>query len=432
MIAACSSSSTAFRPHNMRRDAVLPSRAAASASACAEPDLAEAIASSLRAQAVEVEESTQLGYVPCSGNSRGWKGVVSSWRLPRAALGFGAHYPFGEAEGGLPSEGEEDLVFVTESPCFTADELAAVRSEAAAFIESGGGSSFSLTDTNRDANVHDLPRALGWLNSVALPRLVPLVSHCLLGGTDTELYVYRALVVQYDAAAGLASQPVHRDGALVSLTVPLSASAEYEGGGTHIEPLRRAIVVERGQVLLHPSAVRHGGARITAGERWVLVVFLSPTDARFCEHGRRIKAAAASAGDEGDPDEELRLLRLAAESFPDDHELWYDAAVCLHNAGRVEEAVALYLKAAALNEADAQLTSNLGAAYLELGDHRAAFRWLRASLDADFSVNAALMAVDLLLCVDRRAGAAAVLRRVPAHLATDDAIEAAREEVGAG
>ena len=46
---------------------------------------------------------------------------------------------------------------------------------------------------------------------------------------------------------------------------------------------------------------------------------------------------------------DLHRLRAGTKS----QTLWYDAAVCLHNAGRVEEAVALYLKAAALNEADA-------------------------------------------------------------------------------
>ena len=52
--------------------------------------------------------------------------------------------------------------------------------------------------------------------------------------------------------------------------VPLSERSEYEGGGTYVEPLGRAIALDQGCALLHPSCVRHAGHRITKGERWVL------------------------------------------------------------------------------------------------------------------------------------------------------------------
>ena len=38
--------------------------------------------------------------------------------------------------------------------------------------------------------------------------------------------------------------------------------------------------------------MRHAGARITAGERWVLVLFLNSVEMRAAEHGRRFRARA--------------------------------------------------------------------------------------------------------------------------------------------
>ena len=56
-------------------------------------------------------------------------------------------------------------------------------------------------------------------------------------------------------------------GSLISMIIALNAPAHYAGGGTHIESLDRDVVVGEGCALLHPSALRHAGARITAGER---------------------------------------------------------------------------------------------------------------------------------------------------------------------
>ena len=161
-----------------------------------------------------------------------------------------------------------------------------------------------MTNTNRDVAVHDLPRTLRWLNAAFDRWLVPTV-RAAFGDAAGGAYVYRSLVVQYDAAARLTHQPIHRDGApitdytnidyvihsrcatdsrvtvqfrrlgrtwphpgsLISMIIALNDPARYSGGGTHIEPLGRDVVVGEGCALIHPSALRHAGARITAGER---------------------------------------------------------------------------------------------------------------------------------------------------------------------
>ena len=48
-----------------------------------------------------------------------------------------------------------------------------------------------------------------------------------------SLWVYRGLVINYDAHAGLTHQPIHRDGALISCVVPLSTRDEYEYAPPH-------------------------------------------------------------------------------------------------------------------------------------------------------------------------------------------------------
>lgn len=157
--------------------------------------------------------------------------------MARSALGMGAHCTFDS----------DELVWETSSPVFTASECRAVRDEAAALIAGGAQSTFTMTDTNRDVAVHEMASTLAWLNGGAFARLTSLAASCFPSAVDdaTSLWVYRGLVINYDAAAGLTHQPIHRDGALISAVVPLSARSEYEGGGTYIEALGESITLEQ-------------------------------------------------------------------------------------------------------------------------------------------------------------------------------------------
>ena len=67
--------------------------------------------------------------------------------------------------------------------------------------------------------VADLPETRAWLNEKGLPHIAALTGACFGAdavGDPAELLIYRALVVQYDADAGLTHQEVHRDGSLVT------------------------------------------------------------------------------------------------------------------------------------------------------------------------------------------------------------------------
>ena len=410
----------------------------------------------------EIEKSVELGFRRASAAAA----VVpptTAHCIASSSLGMGRNCPF---------EGDR-LVHACSEPLFTADECIAVRTEAAAMMADGKQSSFTMTDTNRDVSVHDLPRTLSWLNSGAFARVATLAAQCFPSAVPdpSSLYIYRGLVIHYEAAAGLTHQPIHRDGALVSCVVPLSERSEYDGGGTYIEPLGEALALERGCALLHPSAVRHSGHRIRSGERWVLVLFMNCVVMHPGEHGRRFRARAQewyaaeqtaqeamaaaleveAAGDhenghepgaeaeeaeeaeeavdndeddDDDDDEELQNLLLALRATDEqDHELWYDLGARAHDRGETAEALTLYDRADALNPHDALLLSNKGVALLEMGQPRDAIRCYRRALAADaHSVNARFNLGELLLETGRLRALAALLADAPADVVEDDGV----------
>ena len=99
-----------------------------------------------------------------------------------------------------------------------------------------------------------------------------------------DLRIFDVFIVKYDASEGGQRElKNHRDASLVSLNIALNG--DFEGGGTWIDPLGRALTNEAGGVLTHPSAVLHGGRSITSGVRYILVGFLISSSR--VEHVRR-------------------------------------------------------------------------------------------------------------------------------------------------
>jgi len=54
----------------------------------------------------------------------------------------------------------------------------------------------------------------------------------------------------------------------------LSKPTEYEGGGTYIRCLRKTVMLNQGQVLVHPGELYHKGIDITKGVRSLIVCFM--------------------------------------------------------------------------------------------------------------------------------------------------------------
>ena len=430
---------------------------------CSSPwSMAKGMQANAAAHAAELLASADIGFRRADAAVP----VVSytTHSVGRNALGMGSACPFET----------DELVVAAAAPVFTQAECCAVVDEARSLIAEGARSRFTMTDTNRDVAVEDMPKTLAWLNNGAFARLTSLAAACYPGVVDdaTDLWVYRALVINYDHSAQLTHQPIHRDHSLISCVVPLSERREYSGGGTFIEPLGRAIALEQGCALLHPSAVRHAGHRITAGERWVLVLFLNTVSMKPAEHGRRFRlrahesfareqlaeddgidraylGAAEAAAEEalaltddddddddgyGD-DDELRNLELAREVTEEsDHEIWYDLGTRAHELGVPEEALWNYERAEALNPRDSLLLTNMGVALAELGQPRRAFVAYRRALAIDpYNVNARLSAGELLLKARRLRGLEVLLAEAPVEsLAADVGLQRLRAKLAPG
>ena len=278
-----------------RRRASCHLSAAAAAASC-QTDLGDAkqllasewlsLRRNLAAHARDVSQSPQLGYtrikqLPPVAELP----PVTSFKVDRQATGMGSACPFAahDPHGTSPLS----LLFQTETPLFSEQECQAIIDEGTVHIRGGGaGSGFTLADTNRNLAVASLPLTLAWLNNVGMPRVAALAGKCfgeLAIGPAKDLLIYRALVVQYEYAAGLTHQKVHRDGALVTCVVPLNDMSEYTGGGTYMESLGYAVVLPRGHALMQASALRHAGHAIESGQRWVLVLFIIAEQMKYGE-----------------------------------------------------------------------------------------------------------------------------------------------------
>mmetsp|Transcript_10774 Transcript_10774/g.19991 ORF Transcript_10774/g.19991 Transcript_10774/m.19991 type:complete len:456 (-) Transcript_10774:35-1402(-) len=354
-------------------------------------------------------------------------------------LGMGFRCPFES----------DDLIFAS-SPLFSSSECRAIREEAAKFIADGAQSSFTMVDTNRDVGLHELPKTMRWLKDGAFARVASFAAQCFPSAVDnaSSLWIYSGLVIHYDASARLTHQPMHRDSSLVSCVIPLSERHEYEGGGTYIEPLGRNIVLDQGCALLHPSAIRHSGHRITKGDRWVLVLFLNGETMHYAEHGRRFRETAEDvwrlhtdtedsaefAHEEEEQakkdvlDSLISALRVTGECYP---ECW-SALGSLAHEWQDDPAGALqfYERAEALNPRDQELMEKMGAALTELDRHREAFHHYRRALKVDpYDADARAGAGHVLLNQGRLRGLATLLEEAPEDAMQDERLQGLAEDL---
>ena len=70
------------------------------------------------------------------------------------------------------------------------------------------------------------------------------------------------------------SLPLHRDGSVLSFNVLLNKAGAFAGGGTYFEALDATYRGEQGDAVMHSGRLRHAGALVTRGERFVLVGFV--------------------------------------------------------------------------------------------------------------------------------------------------------------
>ena len=300
----------------------------------------------------------------------------------------------------------------TRQPVVSDGEVDALVSEAGAAIASGARSNFSYTEQQNLGEVHtaDLPMARAWLARRLSDTFYPLVAD-RFGLEASSLRVFDSLIIHYDASKGGVRQPVHRDGALISLNIALSHRSDYEGGGTFFEGLAAAerahaaagapssdvlptaslghpaatgdpssatLMLDRGHVMCHASGLRHAGHRIRKGERWVLVVFLLAT---HVEHApRRTAEHAWDALGRSDLGLAEAIWRAAIQMDDGDDELYYGLAQAQAMTGQAVEARRSLLTATQRYPLSPKPTVALGSLLLKARRTRAALRWFERTL----------------------------------------------------
>ena len=274
--------------------------------------------------------------------------------------------------------GDGDLARVSRTPLLTASECMALVAEADCQDDawcSGSRTAQYAARAGSSISVAQLPTALRLVNERLLPALLPAIGIAFPTAFRdvSSLRLQEARLVKYNASAGQTELGMHRDGPVVTASVALNSPDEYGGGGTLIEALDRAgrgtgaggaahpsaaFRPGRGCAVLHPGNVRHGGAPISSGVRYILVCFFF--DRRTVDHDRLCllranallkRALKANKGSSYAAD----LLDAAAREFGN--------SLRCGNAVKAESALV-----------------GLGHALLELGDFAAAARALEAAL----------------------------------------------------
>jgi GR25 family glycosyltransferase involved in LPS biosynthesis len=91
--------------------------------------------------------------------------------------------------------------------------------------------------------------------------------------TDSIIKPYDIFVVKYDAN-GQNKLDLHRDCSALSFVLLLSHPDDFNGGGTFYQSANETIKPEQGGLSIHCGKVRHAGATITNGTRYILIGFL--------------------------------------------------------------------------------------------------------------------------------------------------------------
>lgn len=299
-----------------------------------------------------------------------------------------------------------DLIKVTSAPLIPAEEAEEVV--ATALAEGIAGNEYTSGKYKLGGDwVKKMPRTLDWFNGRLRRTIFPAVA-ALFPEVVSSPHVLRAhsvAILKYNSSHPRTD--VHVDDGILALTLALSPRANYSGGGTFFEHLGESNIVpmEQGHCTIRPGSVRHGGHRVTAGDRYILGAFLLIADR--VEHVRRLQnqgreargkfdlrrarllfkwalkinprcatclknwAEALTVTPDGSPPAPKLAaaaedkLRRAVELLPDDSDAHFSLGVLLSNMGRKDEALASYRTSLAINADDHELCYNLG---VQLGD----------------------------------------------------------------
>lgn len=299
--------------------------------------------------------------------------------------------------GSLVHETSQPVVSAGECDALLADVQAVLSLRASNPVTYGQGQGDTLNVVpeveRRVVHVSQLHgHGAGWMRQKLRSTFFPMLAS-RYGVDAADLAVSDALVVGYDAAANATHMPAHRDAALMTINVALSDEADYREGGTLIEASRAVVRMPRGHAACHASGVRHAGHPITAGTRWVLVIFVVARSVpqlawRCAERAAAAKVEAQEAmRANADAGSVVAALETAAECLgaatalaPRDHEFLHAMAGLLMLTGDETGARQYARRAAEAYPPCPKPKLALGALLLGAGRTRGALRQFERAL----------------------------------------------------
>ena len=171
--------------------------------------------------------------------------------------------------------------FLTTQPILTKEECSLAigwAEEAARLRGNGWTTSRHYAVPTTDIPIHEVPNLLELFNGILATRLRPLLALQYgseeVGDNGQYVFIHDAFIVRYDADGGQKHLPLHRDQSTHSFTIALNSPEEYDGGGTWLAPLGRAVRPSLGGALsFRGDEILHGGDPVVRGRRYIIVAF---------------------------------------------------------------------------------------------------------------------------------------------------------------
>jgi tetratricopeptide (TPR) repeat protein len=248
-----------------------------------------------------------------------------------------------------------------------------------------------------------LPKTREWFNSKLEDTFFPLLSHLFpeVVSSPSVLRAHSVSMLKYNSSHPRTD--VHIDNGVLAMTLAMTPSDEYVGGGTFFEHFDTVLPMDVGHGTFRPGSVRHGGHPVSDGTRYILGAFLLIEDQ--VEHVRRLKNRGSDLRRAGDLEAAERhfqwalalnpkcttclkdwaeillskkdfmtaeeKIRSALELLEEkDSDALFSLGQILSAQGRDEESIDAYMNSVKLNAEDAELLYNLAIKLGARGDKK--------------------------------------------------------------
>lgn len=232
-------------------------------------------------------------YVALAGNSAEYFGGSPTKEVDPNAL----QCPFDTYEVGQPAEdfrtvtwtapGDRPRVQVSQAPLIPKEECTWAIEETERWAAENGGwtNARHAQAATTDLPVKDVPKLLEWFNEKLETTLFPMLASRYADkiSSASDLRAHDSFIVKYDAERQN-SLVKHLDESAFSFTIALNDRSDYEGGGTCFEGIRLkgagdkyeplTLNADAGGVVAFPGTIKHGGAAVTKGLRYIIPLFI--------------------------------------------------------------------------------------------------------------------------------------------------------------